>query len=294
MQLAIVVINYKMEDLTINMVKKELSKISIPHKTIVVNNAATPRSGAYLTEMLHAIYVKDVEVAIDTSDGIFVISSEENLGFARGNNLGASFCIRNFQPEYILFTNNDVLLQDSDVVQCLIRKLQENPNAGVVGPRVVGLDGKCQSPWPYRSFWERQVWMYWSSLFLSASKKRDVFRLDYPEHAQEGFHYYVMGSFFMVRTSDFIKCDMFDPHTFLYAEEPILAERMKSIGKGVYYTTDATVVHAHGTTTKKFSKGKSRDWQFESDCYYYRTYRHVKWPILMLGKFTHWIVGVLK
>lgn len=292
--LTIVVINYRMENLTINLIKNELSKISHPHKTIIVNNAATPESDGYLTKELHAGLVSDVETPIDKSYDIFVISSEENLGFARGNNLGASFCIRNFQPEYILFTNNDILLQDSDVVQCLIQKLQENPNAGVVGPKVVGLDGKCQSPWPYRSFWERQVWMYWSSLILSASRKQRVFRLDYPEHAQEGFHYYVMGSFFMVKTSDFIKCGMFDPHTFLYAEEPILAERMKAIGKGVYYTTDATVVHAHGTTTKKFSKGKSRDWQFESDCYYYRTYCHVTWPMLMLGKFTHWMKGVLK
>ena len=28
---------------------------------------------------------------------------------------------------------------------------------------------------------------------------------------------------------------MFDSSTFLYAEEKILAERMKAIGKGIYY-----------------------------------------------------------
>ena len=73
-----------------------------------------------------------------------------------------------------------------------------------------------------------------------------------------------MGSFLLVKAFDFYNCGMFDSHTFLYAEEPILAERMAAIGKRVYYYPDSEVIHEHGVTTSKFAKDKRSEWQFES------------------------------
>ena len=58
-----------------------------------------------------------------------------------------------------------------------------------------------------------------------------------------------MGSFFIVKTQDFINCGMMDPNTFLYAEEIILSEKLKKINKQVYYFPSVTVLHEHGQTT---------------------------------------------
>lgn len=292
---AVIVINYRMEGLTVKMVLEELSKIVVPHKTIVVNNGATEASDIALTKGLNAQLILNLdEQQADVSKDTFVISSKENLGFARGNNLGAKFCKRVFDSEYLLFTNNDIKFSDSDVVERLLDKMQATPGIGVIGPRVVGLDGKEQSPHPYLSFWDRMVWMYWSTFFYSKEKKIRRFHLDYTQKAKEGFHYYVMGSFFIVNADDFYQCGMMDSKTFMYAEELILSERMKAIGKGIYYYPQVTVIHAHGATTAKHAHGKSQDWQFESLMYYYKAYLHVCWPILQLGRITHYLMKLTK
>lgn len=287
MDLFIVTINYRQEELTIQFAKNELSKILLPYKTIIVNNSATIDSNSVLCEGLDAVLVEDINAEIDTKRDTFVISSAENLGFARGNNLGAEFCKKWFAPKYILFTNNDIRLNGSDIAEKLILKLETYADVGVIGPKVVGLDGKLQSPFPYTTYWKRHIWMYWSTFFYSEEKKRKIFRLDYQETAQEGYHYYVMGSFFMVRAVDFYQCGMFDPHTFLYAEEPILSERMNAIGRNVYYYPEVEVVHEHGATTSKFARSKTADWQFESENYYYKKYKHISRFLIFLGKITH-------
>lgn len=286
MDLFIIVINYRQEELTIQFVKNELSKIQLPHKTVIVNNSATTESNGFLCKELDAVLVENNSHKIDAEKAIFVLPSADNLGFAKGNNLGAEFCEKWFLPKYILFTNNDIRLKNDDVAERMIKKLEEHPDAGIIGPRVVGLDGKLQSPFPYTSYWKRHIWMYWSTLFYSAEKKKKVFQFDYQERAQEGFHYYVMGSFFIVRADDFYKCGMFDPHTFLYAEEPILAERMAVIYKKVYYYPRVEVVHEHGVTTSKFAKSKRADWQLKSEYYYYRTYKHTSSFLILIGRIT--------
>ena len=89
MDLFIVVINYRQEELTIRFVKNELSKMQLPHKTIIVNNSATIGSNHLLCNELNAMLVEDINAETDTKRDTFVISSIDNLGFARGNNLGA-------------------------------------------------------------------------------------------------------------------------------------------------------------------------------------------------------------
>jgi len=284
--LAIVVINYKMESLTAAFVNEELSKIGMPHKTVIVNNSSSPESNLDLCRKTGA-----VEVSLDSSpepeNSVFLLPAAGNVGFAKGNNLGAEFCRKWLNAEFILFSNNDVRLTDPSAADILVEKLLALPDVGVIGPRVIGLDGKLQSPYPYLSFWDREVWMYWSTLFYSKEKKIRRFQLDYPEKALEGYHYYVMGSFFIVRASDFYSSGMFDPHTFLYAEEMILSERMGSIGKRVYYYPGVTVTHVHGATTSRMSSKKASDWQFESVKYYYKAYRHTNCLLLLLGNITH-------
>lgn len=307
-----------MEALTSKFVKNELVKVAIPHKTVIVNNAATKESDAALCKSLNAklvngnnlLPVQGLPPAPSKMKGeerkgakdeeswknhdIFVISSSENLGFARGNNLGAEFCRKVFDPYYILFTNNDIKLSENNVVGKLLEKLHVTPEAGVIGPRVVKADGTEQSPCCYMSCWDREVVKHWSFFFLSKKKQTRRFHLDYAENAHEGFHYFVLGCFFIVRAKDFYNCGMFDSSTFLYAEEKILAERMKAIGKGIYYDPSVSVIHAHGSTTKKYAKNKILKWQKDSNLYYYRVYRHTPNRVLFMAKLTNSLVRLKK
>ena len=293
-----------MEALTSKDVKTELVKVAIPHKTIIVNNSATKESNATLCKNLNATLVDGQRIIPPTplkkrgneswqDNDIFVISSPDNLGFARGNNLGAEFCRKVFDPYYILFTNNDIKLLENNVVGKLLEKLHVTPEAGVIGPKVIKTDGTEQSPCCYLSCWDREVAKHWS-FFLSKKKQTRRFHLDYAENAHEGFHYFVLGCFFIVRAKDFYECGMFDSSTFLYAEEKILAERMKAIGKGIYYDPSVSVIHAHGSTTKKYAKNKILKWQKDSNLYYYRVYRHTPGRVLFMAKLTNSLVRLKK
>ena len=282
MKTTIIIVNYKAEELTIDYITKELSKLTDSFNVIVVNNGATPESTKLLCNGLQAEPIS-ADNFKEAPSNRYVVSSKENLGFAKGNNLGTEIAIKYLNPDYLLFSNNDILINEPDTLSKMIAKFEEDKRIGILGPKVVGLKGELQSPEPYISFLDRYCWMYLSTPFISAQKKRQLFKLDYTENATEGYHYKIMGSFFMVKTCDFCDCGMMDSHTFLYAEEIILTERMKKINKMPYYLPSVSVVHAHGQTTKNTigKKGINR-YMLESEKYYYKKYMNTpEWQIIL-------------
>lgn len=293
--LGIVVINYKSDSLTINYVKNELSKIKCPRVIIIVNNAGTKDSDSLLCRELSAELVKDIDAFNFANSNTYIISSKNNLGFAKGNNLAVRFLQSHFSLKYLLFSNNDIQIVDSDVCERLIEKIECNDNIGIIGPKVVGIDGKYQSPEPYVPIADYFCWMYLATPFMSNKKKCKRFKLDYKENAQEGFHYKVMGSFFLLRMADYVACGMMDENTFLYGEEVILTERLRSINKKVYYYPEVCVIHAHGVTTKRYLGRKGiNKYLIESMLYYYQEYiKEPKWKCL-LCKWIHILISWAK
>jgi len=250
----------------------------------VINNAATNESNHFLSENLNAALVFDINLK-PVESNCYVISHSENPGFAKGNNLGAEFSMKHFNISHFLISNNDIRFINNDVVERLIEKLGSLTHVGMIGSQIIGLDGKNQSPEPYFSFWNRYIWMYWLTPFLSSTKKIKIFKLDYSQKAQEGEHYKIMGSFFIINADDFIKCGMMDSNTFLYAEEMILSDRLNAIHKKTYYFPQVAVLHEHGQTINQhFNSAKSMRLQFNSECYYYHTYHGVSSFSIFLGK----------
>lgn len=257
--LGIVIVNYRSNERTARFVREELTLIRLPYVAVIVDNGATEESSR----------------SLETETGVKVIPSE-NQGFARGNNVGIAYLSSHYDIDFFLFTNNDIHFPEPGVVEALVRKLEEDATIGVIGPEIIGLDGRRQSPEPYIRLWDKYVWMYLSTPFLSRKKKAEVFRLDYPARAEEGPHYKLMGSFFLCRRADIQAVGGFDPNTFLYAEETILSERMAGIGKIQYFYPSVTVVHEHGATiTSYLDHAAAARQQFRSDAYYYRTYKGV-------------------
>lgn len=281
--LAIIIINYRDEDRTIHFVNNELKKIGLQHSIVIVNNGSTDGSSAKLHSALPQCNIVD---------------SQENLGFAKGNNLGAEYAKTNIfngigRKDYLLFSNNDIVIKDEDIVEALVDKISTLPDAAVIGPKIIGLDGKFQGPYPFQKFMDRHFWIYWGNLFMSKKKKVERLGLDYSEHAQEGYYYWVSGSFFLMKAQDFFDCGEMDPATFLYCEEPILSERLKKIGRKVYYYPAVSVIHEHGvTTTKTHSRRNLRKYTLQSEFYYYKNYIGTPQWQIVLAKFTYWLKSI--
>lgn len=272
--LGIVLVSYKTEDKTIAYVQQELSKIQCNYILVIVNNSCTKESNIKLAEGCRAELVIDTD-KVDSGADIFIIGASENLGYAKGNNLGAAFLRQHFNIDYYLFTNNDVRIVDGDVVEKMIEVAESRPSIGVIGPRVTGLDGKEQNPRQYITVWRRTIipWLFLPILFPLI--KRRCFR-DVQKNAGEGEYYGVSGSFMLVRKEAFEMAGMFDPNTFLYAEELILSERMLPLGFKTYFCPHVKVIHEHGQVTGRFLAVRDTlRMSFESDMYYYRQYKKV-------------------
>ena len=268
---AVVIVNYKNEALTIRFVKEQLPKIDCPYYVIIVNNSSMQESDRALSLSLSAPIVYDIDNYHTSEAQCYIIHCKSNEGFASANNIGALFNNKFLHSDYLLFSNNDIIIMSDRNISRMIKKIEEDNSVGLIGPKVKGPDGRLQSPEPFQSFYEIMINPYIESFFLQ--KKKYV--QSYAEQAKEGYHYKVMGSFFMMSNEDFFRCGMMDSHTFLYFEESILTERLKLIKKKVYYYPDVEVYHAHSQTISKYSSfKKQRNYMFESGAYYFRQYVH--------------------
>ena len=277
--IGVVIINFGNPERTIRFVREECGKIGVPHQVVIVDNG----SGADAVEILK----KKLEGIVT------ILPANKNLGFAKANNLGAEYAIKQ-GADLLLFVNNDIVFTDADVVDRMAAKLAELPSTGIIGPKVVGLDGRLQSPSPRATFGQRHLLPYWGKLVYGQRKLREKMQLDFAETASEGPCFVVSGCCFMVKAGAFSEVGMFDPATFLYAEEMILSARMAGVGLGAYYYPEVAVLHEHGATTRKYyDRKRIRSMKFESESYYYRSYEQTPSWEISLGRFTLWLKGLL-
>jgi len=68
-----------------------------------------------------------------TSRRLILVKNNQNYGFAKGNNIGIKWAIKNLNPEYIMLLNNDTVV-DKNFVNELIAPMKLNKKLGIVGP----------------------------------------------------------------------------------------------------------------------------------------------------------------
>lgn len=107
---------------------------------------------SFITQKCELIYVIDdpalVELAKELAKNIYqlyqvpfkVIWGGANRGFSGANNLGAAYA----SGKYLLFMNSDVFPKNTGWLEQMIAVLEQNPNLGVVAPRLVFADGSLQ------------------------------------------------------------------------------------------------------------------------------------------------------
>ncbi|MBE6330762.1 MAG: glycosyltransferase family 2 protein [Bacteroidales bacterium] len=265
-KIGIVVVSYKNAAMTARYVREELSRLTCPHDLVVVANAASVEEGRALAEAC----------GIAESD---VVASAENLGYARGNNLGVRTLLQRGEFSHFLFTNDDIEIRDADILERLADTMQRHDDVAAIGPRIVGLDGRDQSPHDrYISPWRLIGWR----LFSFLRRRQGVAEASADETPQSRYTYWVQGSFMLVDAEAFRRVGMFDEGTFLYFEEPILAEKFRAIGRRMYFDASCSVVHYEGSSTK--SNPNRERIENESRMLYFRKYRGVSPIVLWLLK----------
>lgn len=280
LNIGIVVVSYHNETMTQKYITQELSSLSTPYTVVVVNNDSTEEDSRRLAKACGLEFVMD-DLSVDglsTRNG-YLIWSPDNLGYARGNNKGVRFLEKIGTFSHYLFTNDDIEIKQSNSLETLAQKMSQDNKIGAIGPRVIGLDGKDHSP--HDSYVSPYRLIGWKLLsFLRRKKGAD--ENEQNARPKSRFTYWVQGSFLLVDAKVFHEIGMFDEHTFLYFEEPILAERLAKVGKAMYFDSDVEIVHYEGGSTTR--NRKREHIEMESKIYYMREYKHVNRFVLFLLK----------
>jgi GT2 family glycosyltransferase len=76
--------------------------------------------------------VTQLNAYTEGKEQVSLVVSEENLGFARGNNLGISYAREHFDPDFIVAANSDIIFEQADYGE-KIREIYERHRFDLLG-----------------------------------------------------------------------------------------------------------------------------------------------------------------
>lgn len=305
---SLIIVDYNSMEATMEYIErcKQYLGMAASHVVIVENGDHTGATER-LSQRYGACHVKCLtgisqQVCCFEKDGqqIAYCASGDNLGYAKGNNLGVMIADKLWNDPYYIISNNDLVFARPMDMALISRLFDEDPTVGIIGPAVITPQGQRQSPRCWQSAAHRLIANYWISAFgglLGEKRRRGLWERyckDVLEDAQTGYCPWISGCFFFARAEAFHRAGMFDAHTFLYAEEMILAKRLEAVGSRVFFCREAEVVHNHAQSTQKaLAVFRMTEIDFAANYYFYREYMHTPKALLALAKGSFWVFTAL-
>lgn len=174
---------------------------------------------------------------------VTVIRSEENLGFAGGNNLG----IKAAHGKYLYFINNDTLLwrkrentDNASLFKPLIDRLESSPQIGAVCPKI-------------RFAWGNRLIQYAGYTPLSQITMRNKAigcgEADNGQYDTAHPTPYTHGAAMMVKREAIDKAGLMPECYFLYYEELDWSMMLRRAGYEIWYEPAATIYHKESQST---------------------------------------------
>lgn len=199
-------------------------------------------------------------------DDITVIKTEKNLGFACGNNYGYHALLDVMQPDFVIISNDDILLPQ-DGLYHWIADCYEKYHFAVLGPDVFSVNGNFhQSPGPVftRDVKKcKQIIANYKKKLLKCRIKKLIHKTEqyqlptWKNDAYNQFHddLTLHGSF-QVFSADYFTCfnEPYDSTTFLYMEENILKLRCDQNKLHMIYEPGYQVHHLQAVATNMISQ----------------------------------------
>ena len=172
-----------------------------------------------------------------------IIQNRANEGFSKPMNkalkIGAG--------RYYLLLNPDTILQDG-ALDKLVAFLDANPEAGIVGPKVLNPDGSLQKPCRRSEARPWDVFMYFSGMAkrFPNNPRFSGYYLGYLDEDQTHEVDGVSGSCMLVRREVIQQIGYLDERFFAYQEDADFCLRARKAGWKVFYYPEAKVVHFGG------------------------------------------------
>lgn len=228
-QVSIITVNFNNYAVTSELLRSVYRHNSYPNiEIIVVDNGSK--------------YNPEADIRVEFPDVIF-IRSEQNLGFAGGNNLGVSRA----SGDYLFFVNNDTEFTNQ-LVELLVETLDQNPSIGVVSPKI-------------RYYDQPDVLQYVGFTPMNYYTIRNMCIGQYEKDEGQydeviGTTGYAHGAAMMIRRLTIEKAGLMAENFFLYYEELDWCERIRKAGFDVWVNAKALIYHKESMAVGKRSSLK--------------------------------------
>ena len=203
---------------------------------------------------------------------VSLIRADENLGFARGNNLG----IRASSGELVLILNPDTVVTPTAIAR-LVRELTERIEAAAAGPRLIDEAGVAELSFG----WTISIPGELRQKMVGALYRRGapaVHALVDQWLRTPGEREWISGACMMTRRVDLEAVGLFDERYFMYTEDVDLCVAFRNRGRTIRFVPDAEVVHHRGRSADRNPATESM--RRRSQLAYYRKH-HPGWAPLL-------------
>lgn len=276
-----VILHYVSIDETVQCIESiQNLKTNESFKIVVIDNASPNGTGEILKNKYR--YTNNIEV----------ILLEENFGFSKANNLAAKHCIEQYNIDFLVVANNDIIFIQEDFIERIIESFKEE-EFYVLGPDVYAFKvDKHQNPLNYGARTEEEIdeWIKWSEDWYNNTR----YNLLKEKLKENKFINNVYRKFKPIKStsSSYIPIDktvkqknmclqgsclifsklylnyyqsIFYPETFFYHEEDILAYKLKKNNHLSIYDPKLIVYHDESIATSKAFKNKVKKLKFQHE-----------------------------
>ena len=222
--IATVILNWNGRDTTLTCVQTLLDCGQSAASVIVVDNGSTDDSVAALRARFPSLTV---------------LAAGENLGFARGNNLGVRHALSTLAPELIFLLHNDAFI-NTDTLPRLHAALALDAQAGAAVPKIYFGDG--------RRLWYAGGHVDWG---IGTGVHQHKGASDHGQADTAGVVDFAPGCALLLRREVIEPAGVFDERYFFMGEDVDLSLRLTRAGRPLRYVPGATVVHQVGASSSR-------------------------------------------
>lgn len=236
--LSIVIVNLNTRDLTVGCIRsiqKEAKDLSF--EVLLTDNGSNDGSVEAFQKIKNEAYWKNK---------FTLILNDSNTGYAKANNQG----IKAAKGKYILLLNNDTVVH-KNALQSLVEFAENTPDAGVIGSKLLNIDGSLQMSCFNFPTIKNALLEYFFG-------KKGLFDKFAPREKVPVTVDSVVGAAFLMTPKALELVGALDERYFAYFEDIDYCRQSWKNGLKVYYLPESVITHYHGATFKKLANEAER------------------------------------